>query len=129
MLHHNHGISQIPKVLQCGDQPIIVPLVQSDTGLIQNIGHAHQAGADLGGQSDTLGLTAGQGTRRPGQAQIVQPYIQHEAAPRPDLPDHQVSDLMLGFRQLQLLQPVIELFHGKLRQRMNVQLSDGHRQR
>ena len=52
--------------------------MEADAGLIQNISHPHQTGANLGGQPDSLGLTAGQRTRGSGQGQIVQSHINQE---------------------------------------------------
>ena len=43
MFHDNQRISQILKIHQCMQQLVIVPLMQSDTRLIQNIGHADQS--------------------------------------------------------------------------------------
>ena len=48
-------------------QLVIVPLVQTDTWLIQNISNPNQTGTDLGCQTDTLGLAAGQAYPLPGQ--------------------------------------------------------------
>ena len=58
MLHHKEGIAQVPQILQCIQKLVIIPLMQSDTGLIQDIADAYQSGTDLGSQTDTLGLPA-----------------------------------------------------------------------
>ena len=79
MLHDNQGVSEIPQIFECRQKLVIVPLVKADAGLIQNIGHAHQAGTDLGCQADSLGLAAGQASRGPGQGQIIQSHIDKEA--------------------------------------------------
>ena len=78
MLHDNQGVSEIPQIFECSQKLVIVPLVKADAGFIQNIGHAHQAGTDLGCQADTLCLAAGQGPRCPGQGQIIQSHIDKE---------------------------------------------------
>ena len=75
VLHHNERISQIPETFQRVDQFIIVSLVKTDARLIQNVRHSHQTGADLGSQTDTLGFSAGQGSRRLGETQIVKSHI------------------------------------------------------
>ncbi len=59
MLHHNQGIAKIPQALEGGQKAVVVPLVQADGGLIQDVEHPNQPGADLGRQADTLGLAAG----------------------------------------------------------------------
>ena len=43
---------------QGGEKLIIVPLMQSDARLIQNIQYIHQLRTDLSGQTDTLALTS-----------------------------------------------------------------------
>ena len=39
----------------------IIPLVQADAGLVQNVEHTGQAAADLGCKANTLSFTTGQG--------------------------------------------------------------------
>jgi hypothetical protein len=36
----------------------MVPLVEADAGLIQDIEHTHQAGTDLSGETDALRLSS-----------------------------------------------------------------------
>lgn len=48
------------------DQPVVVALVQTDGRLVEDVQHADEAGADLGGQADALGLAAGERRRRRG---------------------------------------------------------------
>jgi hypothetical protein len=40
MLHHQHTVADIPQVLQSAYQSLIIPLMQADTRLIQDIGDA-----------------------------------------------------------------------------------------
>ena len=61
VLHHDQGVAQVPQVLEGGQQLVVVPLVQADGGLVQDIQHPHQGGADLRGQADALALAAGEG--------------------------------------------------------------------
>ena len=84
MLHHDQGVAQIPQAAQRGQQLVVIPLVQADGRLIQNIQHTHQAAADLGGKADTLALAAGQGTGCAGQSEIAQSHGLQKAQPRPN---------------------------------------------
>ena len=59
--------------------------MQADGGLVQNIEHPHQGGADLGGQPDALALAAGQGSRPAGEGQVPQAHALQKAQPLPDL--------------------------------------------
>ena len=58
MLYDNQRISEISQVFQCCQELVIIPLMQSDTGLVQDVGNSHQTGTDLGGKPDPLCLTA-----------------------------------------------------------------------
>ena len=42
MLHHNQGVADVPQMLQSGQELVIVPLVQTDGGLVQDVQHPHQ---------------------------------------------------------------------------------------
>ena len=59
MFHNNQRIAQVTQVFERLEQPRIVSLVKPDGRFIQDIQHAYQTGTNLGGQADTLRLTAG----------------------------------------------------------------------
>ena len=42
MLHYHQGVAQIPQMLQGLQQPAVVPLVQTNGGLVQDIQHPHE---------------------------------------------------------------------------------------
>ena len=109
MLHHDHGIAQIPQVLQGAQQLVVVPLVQADAGLVQDIADPHQAGADLGGQADALGLPAGEGGGGPGQGEVLQPYVHQESHPGPNLLQQLFPNQELLAGELHVLQESVEL--------------------
>ena len=104
VLDNDQGVAQIPQVLQRPQQLIVVPLVQTDGRLVQNIQHPHQGRTDLGGQPDTLALAAGKGSRRAGQGQIAQSHIRQELQAGLDLLDD-----LLGHHGHTALQT--EVFH------------------
>ena len=64
MFHHDEGVAQISQMLQGTQQFVIIPLVQADGRLVQNIQHTHEGRTDLGGQTDSLALAAGKGSGR-----------------------------------------------------------------
>ena len=104
VLHHDQGIAQVPQVLQSRQKLIVVPLVQANGGLVQNIQHPHKGGANLGRKSDPLAFAAGEGPGPPGQGQIAQAHIRQEPEPGGDLPDD-----LLGHHRHVALQA--EIFH------------------
>ncbi len=78
VLHHHHRIALVPQLLQRGNQLAVVPLVQPDARLIQNVEHIHQLRPDLRGEPDALAFPARKRRRGPVQRQIAQPHIEQE---------------------------------------------------
>ena len=129
VLHDDQRVAQVAQPQQRLEQPVVVPLVQPDGRLVEHVQHPDQPGADLGGQPDPLGLTAGQGGRRAVQGQVVEPDVEQEAHPGVDFLDDPLGDLLVAVGQLQREQQLGQLPHGQ-----RAQLGDGpavhrHRQR
>ena len=59
VLHHNQRIAQIHHLAQSMEQLVVVPLVQTNGGLVQNIEYPHQRGTDLRGKPNALAFAAG----------------------------------------------------------------------
>ena len=59
MFHHDQAVSQIAEAHQRPEQFVIISLVKTDAGLVQNIGDPHKAGPYLCRQADPLGLASG----------------------------------------------------------------------
>src|SRR5690606_33915043 len=75
----NQGVADIAKTFECLDEPGIVTLVQADAGFIEDIEHPHQAGADLGGEADALGLATGEGIGGAFKCEVIETDIDQEA--------------------------------------------------
>ena len=54
VLDDQHGVAQVAQLLQGGEQPFVVPLVQADRRLIEDVQHPHEPAADLRGEADAL---------------------------------------------------------------------------
>ncbi len=93
VLHDDEGVAQVAQPQQGLQQPVVVPLVQPDGRLVEHVQHAHQPGADLGGQPDPLRLAAGQRGRRPVQRQVVEADVEQEPQPGVDLLEDAPGDL------------------------------------
>ena len=89
--------------------------MKTDAGLIQDISHTDKTGTDLGRQTDTLCLTTGKRSGRPGQCQIFQSYIDQKTDPGFDLLEDLMSDHLLMRCQSQFIQKNLQLLNGKLR--------------
>ena len=86
VLDDEDGVAQVAQPGEGRDELRVVPLVQPDRRLVEDVQHAHQAGPDLGRQADPLGLAAGQGGARAVDRQVVEADIDQEAEPRPRSP-------------------------------------------
>ena len=101
MLDHDHGIADIAQVFQRAQQAVVIPLVQANRGFVEDIQHAHEAGADLAGQANALCLTARQGIGTAVQRQIVQAHVDQELQSLANLLEDLVGNLSTTTGQLQ----------------------------
>ena len=113
VLHHQHGIADVAQMLQGLQQPGVVPLVEADGGLVQDIEHPHQAGADLGGQPDPLPLPAGQGAGGAVEREVIEPHIDQEVEPLPDLLQDAPGNLRFLFAEGERLEERQGILDGK----------------
>ena len=113
MLYHDQSIPEITEMLQRGKKLIIVPLMKTDTGFVQNISHTHQTGTDLGGEPDPLCLASGKCSRRTGQRQVIQSHIHQELDPCSDLFQNLSPDQHLGLGKIQFIHKQLKLFYGQ----------------
>ena len=79
--------------------------------------HAHQAGADLGGQPDALRLAAAERAALAVEREIAEADVFQKAEPRPDFLDDLVRDFFLELGQFKIREKFVRRFH---RQRANV---------
>ena len=92
-------VAEIPQPGERGDQLCVVALVQADRRLVEDVQDAHQAGPDLRGQSDALGLAAGQRLAGAIERQVIEPHVDEEAKPGRDLLQDLAGDGSLALRQ------------------------------
>ena len=96
VFHHDQGVAEVPEPGQRFDQAPVVPLVQPNGRLVEDVEHADEPGADLGGQPDPLGFAAGQGSGGPFQVQVVEADVEEEGQPGLDFLQDLVGDLCLA---------------------------------
>ena len=104
VLDDEDRVAEVPQSRQRGDQLGVVPLVQADRRLIEDVEHAHEGRPDLGREPDPLCLAAGQGLARPIDGQVVEPDIHEEPEACTDLLEQLVGDGPLSLRD-----PVCEI--------------------
>ncbi len=99
VLDDDQRVADVAQSLQRADQPLVVALVQADARLVEDVEHAHQAGADLRRQPDPLRLAAGKGVCRPIERQVIETDIDQEAEPLADLLQDLAGDQVLALGQ------------------------------
>ena len=129
VLDHDHRVAEVAQPLERRDQLGVVALVQADRGLVEDVQHAHQRGADLGRQADALRLAAGQ--RRGGAVhrQVADADVLQEAQPLGDLAQDQPRDVTVGLGQLDLLQPLQRPARRQRAEVLDPRPADEHRAR
>ncbi|VGP67581.1 hypothetical protein SB00610_03288 [Klebsiella quasipneumoniae subsp. similipneumoniae] len=88
------------------EQALVIALVQADGGLIQDVHHANQSGANLARQTDTLGLAAGERFRRAGERQVVEADVDEELQAIANLFQHFFGDFRPLAGELQIVKEV-----------------------
>ena len=101
VLDHDQGVAQIPQAQQGVQQPPVVPLMQTDRGLVQDVQYPHEGRTDLGGQADALCFPAGQRRGPSLQGQVLQTHVDHEGQSVADLLEHLASDGLMSRPQVE----------------------------
>src|SRR6185369_15325263 len=79
MLDDEHGVAEAAQALQRLQEAVVVLLVETDRGLVEDVEDAREAAADLRGEADALALAAGEGARCAVEVEIVEPHIVEKA--------------------------------------------------
>jgi len=113
VLDHDDGVAEIAQVGQRAQQAVVVALVQADRGLVEDVHHAHQSGADLARQADALGLAAGQRLRAALEREVFQPDVVQKVQALRDLLDDRRRDFAAMAGQGELAEPRLRLRDGQ----------------
>jgi hypothetical protein len=111
VLHHDHGVAQIPQARQRRQQLPVVALVQADGRLVQHVQHAAEVRADLRGQPDPLALAARQRGGAAVQGQVTHANVVQEVQPLPDLPQYSARDEPFAVGEFERVEHVHGLRH------------------
>ena len=60
VLDDEDGVAEVAEVFEGLDEALVVALVEADGGLVEDVEHAAEARADLGGEADALAFAAGE---------------------------------------------------------------------
>ncbi len=101
VLDDDQRVAEIAQRSKRCEQALVVALVQSDRGLIEDVHDARQARAHLACQADALRLAAGERFGAAFERQIFKPDVDQEAQPLLHLLDDLGGDLAAPAGQLQ----------------------------
>ena len=87
VLHYDDSVAEVAQALERGDETVVIALMKSDGGFVQDIQDAHEAGSDLGGEPDALRFAAGKRGCAALERQVVEPHIDEELEARFDFLD------------------------------------------
>ena len=104
VLDDDDGVAEVAQPQQRVDEPAVVALVEADAGFVEDVEHADERRADLGGEADALGFAARQRGRGPPQREVAHADVGQKAQPFSDLLDHPAADEALGVGHGQRLQ-------------------------
>src|SRR5512136_56950 len=106
MFHDNDRVSQIPQPFQCSKKAQVIPLMEPDAGLIQNVKHPDQTRPDLSCQPDALRFSPGKGGSGSVQRKIIQADLYHKLQSLFNLFQNSSSNFLRSRGQLQTLQEI-----------------------
>ena len=129
VLDDDDRVAEVAEPQQRLDEPLVVPLVEADRRLVEDVEDADEPAADLAGQADPLRLAARQRRRRPGQRQVVEADVEQELHPLADLLQHPVGDQVVALGQLEAGDGVDRLGDRQAAQLVDAHATDRHRQR
>ena len=129
VLDHDHRVAEVAQPLQSGDQLRVVALVQPDRGLVEDVQHAHERGADLRGQPDPLRLPAGERGGGAVHREVADADVLQELQPLGDLAQDQPRDVAVGLGELHLIQPLDRAPRGERAEVLDPRAPHEHRAR
>ena len=95
-----HGVALVAELPKDVDQAEVVARVEADRRLVEDVERADQRGAERGGQTDALGLAAGERRRQAVERQVGEADVFEECQPPRDLAEHLFSDRFFTIGEL-----------------------------
>ena len=92
VLDDDDGVADVGEVSEGSDEAVVVALVEADGGLVEDVAGSDESGADLGGESDALGLAAGEGSGGAVEGEVLESDGPHEAEPGLDFLEDGLGD-------------------------------------
>ncbi len=95
-------VSEVAQLFERLDQAAVVALVQADRRLVEHVEHAREAGTDLRGEADALGLAPREAAGRAREVEVGEPHFGEELEARAKFAQHLGADLRLALREVEV---------------------------
>src|SRR5581483_6930461 len=95
VLDHQDRVSQLLEPFKRREQALIVALMKSDRGFVEDVQDADQAGTNLGGEPDALTFAAGKRAGGSIEGQVVKSDVRKKIEPLADFLEDEAADLVL----------------------------------
>ena len=129
VLHHDHCVPLLLEAPQGIEQHPVVAGVQADGGLVEDVAHAAQVGAERGGEADALRLAAAQGRCGAVEGEVPQSDLAQEVQARAEFAPDVARDRLLPGTELQAAQEADRAFYREGGEVGDAQAPEAHRQR
>ncbi len=104
VLDHHQRVALGAELGERVEQDLVVARMQADGGLVEDVAHAAQVGAELRREPDALRLAARERGRAAVEREVAQPHLLEEAEARGELGEDVARDLLLATRHGELLE-------------------------
>ena len=128
VLDDDDGVADVAQALERRDHLRVVLRVQADARLVEDVEHAHQAGADLRRQPDALRLAARERAGAAVEVEIVEADAEQELQPRADLAEHLTARVRAAAGRLDRAEECLQLVEVELPDVVNGAAADGEQQ-
>ena len=129
VLDDDERVAEVAQTLERCKQLVVIPLVQPDGRLVEDIQHPHEAAADLRRQADALALAARERRARACERQIVEADRLQKAKAVFDLLQNALGNTHLLLREREPIDEGDLLRHAHARKAVDVHAAHRHRQR
>ena len=127
VLDDDYGVADVPEMLKRANESAVVPLMQSDRRLVENIANAHKPAAYLSREAYAVGLSARQRRRRAVERYVVESNVGQEGQPMSYLFQDRMSDLCLLGVQREFAEETHRLIDGHARDFIDALAPHRHR--
>ena len=99
VLDDQDRVAEVPEPEERVEQAPVVPLVEADRRLVEDVEDADQARSDLRRQADPLSLAARERAGRAVEREVLEPHVLEEAEPLADLLEDAAGDRLLALAE------------------------------